>query len=75
MEDRIKALEREVELLQKVLELTKQLEELKAKQPVYVPYVPPVPFPWQPCQPSPWWECRTGTGIYETYTSDAVTVS
>lgn len=71
MNDKIKALEREVELLQKVIELTKQLEELKAKQPVYVPYVP---FPWQPCQPSPWWEYRPDTIIYGTYTSDTVTV-
>lgn len=60
MEDRIKSLEREVELLQKVLELTKQLEELKAKQPVYVPYVPYQP--WEPYRPSPWWEYRPGTG-------------
>lgn len=49
-QDRIKALEREVELLRQVIELTKQLEELKAKQPVYVPYpsCPSLPYdPWR----------------------------
>lgn len=65
MEDRIKALEREVELLQKVLELTRQIEELKAKQPVYVPYVPPYQ-PWEPYRPSPWWEYKPGTITYGT---------
>lgn len=69
MNDRIKSLEREVELLQKVLELTKELEALKAKKPVYVPYVPAVPFPWQPYQPSPWWEYKPGTTIYTDATS------
>lgn len=69
MENRIKALEREVELLQKVLELTKELEALRAGQPVYIPYVPTYPNPWQPYQPSPWWEYKPGTIIYETNTS------
>lgn len=72
MNDKIKALEREVELLQKVIELTKQLEELKAKQPVYVPYVPPYQ-PWEPYRPSPWWEYKPGTITY--WTSDRVTVN
>ena len=71
MNDKIKALEREVELLQQVIELTKQLEELKAKQPVYVPYVPS--YPSQPYVPSPWWEYKPWTITYGT--SESVTVN
>lgn len=64
---KIKALEREVELLKQVIELTRQLEELKAKAPAYVPYVPYQPYWTYPNRP--WWEYQP------TWTTGQLTVS
>ncbi|OPY87924.1 MAG: hypothetical protein A4E72_01406 [Syntrophus sp. PtaU1.Bin208] len=47
MQERIEQLERTVGLLEKELELRRQLAEYAAKQPVYVPYpVPQYPPYW-----------------------------
>jgi hypothetical protein len=64
--DRIQELEREVKLLERILELTRQLEELKAKQPAYIPY-PTYPawptLPHQPYNPWPWYTTTAGDTV------------
>jgi hypothetical protein len=51
-EDRIKALEREIELLTRIKELEEEISKLRLSQPAIV-YIPsyPQPYPWQPLGP------------------------
>ena len=71
MVSRVKQLEREVELLKQIIDLTKQLEELKARPPICVPVYP---NPWYPVQPYDPWPIRYEP-YYPSITTGSVTVS
>ena len=59
MNDRVKELEREIEMLQKVVELMKQIEEMNTRQQIiYVPYVPYENYPW--------WKYQIATAAWTT---------
>jgi len=64
MNDNIKSLEREVELLKQLVELKTKLLEFESANPTYVPYIPTYPiYPSFPCNPViyPWVTYTTGT--------------
>lgn len=69
--EKIKTLEREVELLKQIIELTEQINKLKAAPPVYVPY----PNPWQPIVPYDPWPIRYDPYCPSVTTSGFISVS